>query len=240
MDHCPKCNESCCKCEVGARGPRGYQGPPGPRGEQGLQGPQGEQGPRGPKGLTGPKGETGRGKQGPEGLRGPRGYDGPPGPSGGPPGPRGEQGPPGAKGEQGPPGPRGEQGPAGTKESAYGFAYSKSESFTSGNVKFIIAGPLQDVELIREGLKVSKAGVYQISYKVILESKDITNIPSRFQITINNAIKVASSMTESTTSSTLTSTELFSLLEGDVVKLVAELQERFSYKLATLQVIQVG
>ena len=107
-------------------------------------------------------------------------------------------------------------------------------------MKFIIAGPLQDVELIRQGLTVSKAGVYQISYKVILESKELTNIPSRFQIVINNAIKLASSMTESATSTTLTSTELFSLLEGDVVKLVAQLQESFSYKLATLQIIQVG
>lgn len=237
MDQCPKCNEECCKCEFGSRGPRGYQGPPGPKGEQGPPGPKGEQGPPGPRG---PKGETGRGKQGPEGLRGPRGYDGPPGPSGGPPGPRGEQGPPGSKGEQGPPGPRGERGPAGTLDSAYGFAYSETESFVSGDVKFIIAGPLQDVELKRDGLAVAKAGVYQISYKVILETNDETNIPSKFQIKINDAVKVASSTTESATSTTLTSTELFSLLEGDIVKLVAELQKGFSYRLATLLIIQVG
>ncbi|MDF2067000.1 collagen-like protein [Bacillus sp. Cr_A10] len=219
MDQCPKCNEQYCKCELGSRGPRGYQGPPGPKGEQGPPGPKGEQGPPGPRG---PKGETGRGKQGPEGLRGPRGYDGPPGPSGGPPGPRGER------------------GPAGTLDSAYGFAYSESESFVSGDVKFIIAGPLQDVELKRDGLAVAKAGVYQISYKVILETNDETNIPSKFQIKINDAVKVASSTTQSTTSTTLTSTELFSLLEGDIVKLVAELQEGFSYRLATLLIIQVG
>lgn len=146
----------------------------------------------------------------------------------------------GPRGYQGPRGPKGEKGPAGTLDSAYGFAYSESESFAPGYVKFIIAGPLQDVELIREGLRVSKAGVYEISYKVILESKYITCIPSNFQIIINDAIKVASSMTESTTSTTLTSTNLLSLLEGDVVKLVADLQEHFSYKLATLQLIQVG
>ena len=107
-------------------------------------------------------------------------------------------------------------------------------------MKFNIAGPLQDVEFIREGLKVTKAGVYHISYKVILESKDITIIPSKFHIKVNEAIKISSSLTESSTSTTLTSTNLFSLLEGDVVKLVADLQEHFSYKLATLQIIQVG
>ncbi|MET1013899.1 MAG: collagen-like protein, partial [Paenisporosarcina sp.] len=141
----------------------------------------------------------------------------------------GQQGP---KGDTGPPGP-------GTSTS-FGFAYSQSESFESGNIKFNIAGPCQDVSLIREGLKVSKAGVYQISYKVILNTTALTCNPSRFQIAINDAIKIESSLSESTTSATLTSTELFSLLEGDVVKLVAELHERFSYKLATLQIIQVG
>lgn len=73
-----------------------------------------------------------------------------------------------------------------------------------------------------------------------MESTALTCIPSRFQLIINDAIKIVSSLTESTTATTLTSTVLSSLLEGDVVTLVGELQERFSYKLATLQIIQVG
>ena len=47
-------------------------------------------------------------------------------------------------------------------------------------------------------------------------------------------------MTESLTSNTLSSTQLVKLKEGDVVRLVADLQEHFRYKLATLQVIQAG
>lgn len=213
MDNCSKCNQKKCKCE---RGPRGYQGQKGKQGERGKQGPPGETGPQGLKGDPGPAG-----------LRGELGVTGP----------KGETGDTGPQGVQGL---KGVQGPPGTFDSAYGFAYSQSEISTSGNVKFIIAGPCQDIELMREGLKVSKAGVYQISYKVILESTALTCIPSTVQVKINDAIKIVSSSTESTTATTLTSTELYSLLEGDVVTIVCELQERFSYKLATLQIIQVG
>lgn len=219
MDYCPKCNQKQCKCERGPRGPRGYQGP---QGEQGPTGPSGIQGVQGPRGKQGPVGRTGlTGETGPQGLRG-------------------EQGPIGLTGEPGVAGAQGEQGLPGTFNSAYGFAYSQSENSTSGDVKFIIAGPCQDIELMREGLKVLKAGVYQISYKVVMESTALTCIPSTFQLKINDAIKIVSSVTESTTATTLTSTVLSSLLEGDVVTLVGELQERFSYKLATLQIIQVG
>ncbi len=219
MDYCPKCNQKQCKCERGPRGPRGYQGLQGPRGEQGPPGPRGIQGVQGTRGKQGPVGRTGlTGETGPQGLRG-------------------EQGPIGLRGEPGVAGPQGEPG---TFNSAYGFAYSQSENSTSGDVKFIIAGPCQDIELMREGLKVLKAGVYQISYKVVMESTALTCIPSTFQLKINDAIKIVSSLTESTTATTLTSTVLSSLLEGDVVTLVGELQERFSYKLATLQIIQVG
>lgn len=222
MDYCPKCNQKQCKCERGPRGPRGYQGPQGARGEQGPTGPRGIQGVQGPRGKQGPAGRTGlTGETGPQGLRG-------------------EQGPIGLRGETGVAGPQGEQGLPGAFNSAYGFAYSQSENSASGDVKFIIAGPCQDIELLREGLKVLKAGVYQISYKVVMESTALTCIPSTFQLKINDAIKIGSSLTQSTTATTLTSTVLSSLLEGDVVTLVGELQERFSYKLATLQIIQVG
>lgn len=222
MDYCPKCNQKQCKCERGPRGPRGYQGLQGPRGEQGPPGPRGIQGVQGTRGKQGPVGRTGiTGETGPQGLRG-------------------EQGPIGLRGEPGVAGPQGEQGLPGTFNSAYGFAYSQAENSKSGDVKFIIAGPCQDIELMREGLKVLKAGVYQISYKVVMESTALTCIPSTFQLKINDAINIVSSLTESTTATTLTSTVLSSLLEGDVVTLVGELQERFSYKLATLQIIQVG
>ena len=162
-----------------------------------------------------------KGDPGARGPRGPRGYDG-------------------EKGEPGPKGERGEQGPKGTFESAYGYAYNESGSSESGAVKLIIAGPSKDVDLKSGGLKVLKDGVYQIDYKVLLESNVITCTPSSCQLVINDVIKISSSLTESTTSNTLTSTQLFSLQAGDVIKLVAELQEHFRYKLATLQVIQVG
>lgn len=226
MDPCPKCNESYfCTCDRdsrgirGTRGPRGYQGPPGQRGEPGPPGLKGDRGSRGPQGFKGDEGL--QGEAGPVGKTGPKGD-------------QGDQGP---KGDSGP---MGETGPAGTVDTVHGFAYSNLEVATSGNVKFISVGPLQDVELHSEGLQVSRDGIYQISYKVILLSKAISCVPSTFRIQVNDSIHIATSFTESTTSTTLTSSLLASLLEGDVVKLVADLQEHCSYKLATLQLIQVG
>ncbi|WP_039042069.1 collagen-like protein [Sporosarcina sp. ZBG7A] len=217
MDRCPKCNETIfCTCKnipKSGRGPRGYQGP---RGENGCPGSPGEQGPRG--------------------ERGPRGYTG----AQGTPGEQGDEGPKGdtgSKGEQGPPGP---QGKPGTLSSAYGFTYTETKRTTSGIVNFNIANPLQDVELLPEGLRIMTDGIFQISYKVIFETNVICCTPSTFHIQVNNAIKVNASMTESATSTSLTSTLLLSLLEGDVVKLFATLQEGGSYKLASLQIIQVG
>ena len=191
----------------------------GARGPRGFRGPRGYEGPSGFDGEQGPKGDTGA-----RGSRGPQGYDG-------------ENGEPGPKGDTGP---TGEQGPKGTFESAYGYAYNESGASKSGAVKFLVAGPLQNVELKKGGLQVFKDGIYQIDYKVLLESKVITRTPSSFQLVINDLIPILSSVTESTTPNTLTSTQLFSLQEGDVIKLVAELQEHFRYKLVTLQVIQVG
>ena len=229
MDDCQHCRE-CDRCK-GARGPRGLRGPrgyEGPTGYDGKQGPKGDTGARGPRGPQGYDGEMG--KQGPIGPKGPKGDEGIQGP----------RGPEGFKGEKGDTGPRGEQGPKGTFESAYGYAYNESGASESGAVKMVIAGALQDVDLKNGGLKVYKDGIYQIDYKVLLESKAITCTPSSFQLVINDLIPIASSVTESTTSNTLTSTQLFSLEEGDVIKLVAELEEHFRYKLATLQVIQIG
>ncbi|WP_053075098.1 collagen-like protein [Ornithinibacillus californiensis] len=170
------------------------------------------------------------------GPRGPRGEQGPRGPKGDP-GPRGEQG---LKGD---PGPRGEQGPKGdpgTTTGAYGFAYSTDQSNQSGNVKFSIAGPLQDVELISDGLKVLQAGAYQISYRVDVESETETVNPASFQIVVNNRVNISSSITKSNRSANLYSTQLFSLQTNDIVKLVAEIPEGQGYSMATIQVIQVG
>ena len=217
MKNCENCDGSQpCKCQRGPRGPRGYQGFTGLDGEQGATGKQGVKGDRGPRGY-----------EGPPGLVGERGETG-------------EQGPKGDRGPQGIQGLKGDTGPAGTINVAYGFAYTELESSENGNVKFSVATSLQDVELTHEGLVIAKDGIYQISYKVLLVSKAITCVPSKFQIEINDKIKVSSSLTESTTANTLTSTLLLSLQEGDLVKLVAELQDNFSYKLATLQLVRVG
>ncbi len=173
------------------------------------------------------------------GPRGPRGYQGPVGL-------RGEQGPPGPKGQKGPQGlkgPKGDQGPSGSPgilQAAHGFGICNVMSKASGTVRFIMPGPLQDVELMQDGLKILKSGIYQISYKVILASNTITCSPSTFHIKINDVITVASSFTESTTATSLSSCDLVSLREGDIVKIQAELQEHFGYKLAILQIIQVG
>ncbi|WP_019413657.1 collagen-like protein [Paenisporosarcina sp. TG20] len=244
MDRCPKCHGfKSCKCERGPKGPRGYQGPQGPKGEQGIQGERGNQGPPGLKGspgIKGPKGDPGprgiQGDKGSQGLQGPKGDQGVQGIQGD----KGNRGLQGFTGEQGAQGIQGIQGPPGRLEFAHGFGICNSESFVSGVVIFVMPGPLQDIELLREGLKVLEAGVYQISYKVILNTNAITCTPSRFHIKVNESITIESSMTQSTTATTLASTDLFSLQEGDVVKLVAELQEHFSYHIATLQLIQVG
>ena len=165
------------------------------------------------------------GKEGPRGKRGPQGE----------PGPRGPRGPQGPQGE---PGPEGPQGPAGTLTTAHGFAYSQSTIAETGNVIFTIAGPLQDVELVALGLQVSKSGVYQLVYKVQVESdEEPKTTPATFQLQINDEIMVASSMTETTTSTILSSTQLVSILEGDLVKLHAVMPEGYSYKLPTLQLV---
>jgi hypothetical protein len=186
------------------------RGPRGPRGEQGPQGPKGDPGLQGPMGPQGPKGDPGF--QGPAGTQGPRGEQGPAGPP----------------------------GSAGQISTAYGFAYSSSTSTQNGNVKFTIAGPIQEFELISDGLRSLKSGVFQISYKVAVVEEAASSIPAKFQLVVNDSITIASSMTESRTSANLFTTQLFSLLEGDVVKLVANVPHGLSYSLPTIQIIQVG
>jgi hypothetical protein len=164
------------------------------------------------------------------GTRGPRGRRGQKGPKGDP-GPRGEQGP------QGP------QGPPGTSEqlnAAHGFAYSTSANNESGPINFNVAGPLQDVEMITDGLQVSKSGVYQISYKVDVDAQPDTANLATFQIIVNDLITTPSSLMKSNTSQSLYSTQLFSLQADDVVKLVAEMPEGFEYSHVTLQVVQIA
>ncbi|QUW23527.1 collagen-like protein [Sporosarcina sp. Marseille-Q4063] len=217
MDDCNYCRE-CDRCKGsrgprGFRGPRGYEGPAGYDGERGIPGPKGEPGRPGPRGFTGEKGD--KGDQGPIG-------------------------PKGDKGDKGDKGSRGERGPKGSFESAYGFAYTETGNSDSGIIDFCESGPLCEVQLTNKGLKITNDGVYQIDYKIVLESQVITCTPSSFQIKINDLYDLSYSMTESLTSNTLNSSQLVKLKEGDVVMLVADLQEHFHYKLATLQVIQVG
>lgn len=234
MNRCPKCNEDIfCLCENeprGRRGPRGFQGP---RGEDGCPGPKGD---RGPKGDQGP-----RGVQGPRGLHGPKGEQGPKGDQGlrGDQGPRGERGPKGDPGSKGDRGTKGDQGPAGTLAIGYGFAYTEAEYKKSGNVVFSAAGPLRDVVLVVDGLQAQKEGIYQVNYKVLLESKMLSCTPSRFHIQINDDTMMLPSLTESTTSTVLYSTQLLSLNKGDTVKLFSELQEHSSIKIASLQIIKI-
>ena len=214
MDDCNYCNE-CDSCKGprgprGFRGPRGYEGPTGYDGKQGIPGPKGDQGKRGPQGATGDKGD------------------------------KGEQGPIGMKGEKGEQGPRGERGPKGTFSSSFGYAYNQTGSSKSGIVKFSDAGPLCDVQVTNKGLKVANHGIYQIDYKVVLVSKAGPHKPSNFQIKINDLYDFPNSITESLTSTTMSSTQLVKLNEGDIVMLVANLQAHAHYKLATLQVLQIG
>lgn len=123
---------------------------------------------------------------------------------------------------------------------AHGFAYTNEVISKSGTVPLRIAGPLQNVELTSEGFVISNAGVYQLQYTVSVNATDEVNLPARFQLFINDVIRVGSSAMETNVSKQLMSTQLFSLLEGDVVKLVAEIPEGMSYSMATLQLVQVG
>ena len=189
----------------------------------GGQGPQGPRGEQGPQGLPGPRGE-----QGTQGLPGPKGE-------------QGTQGLPGLRGEQGPPGL-----PGPSIDAAYGFAYNPSKITRSGTVPFTIAGPLNDVNLMPNGLQVLRDGIFQISYKAtaILTAE---NSQAEFQIIINDSINVASSKTHSTktdnsgeTSSTFGTSIIFSLLANDIVQLSASLPENASYVVPTIQVLQIG
>ena len=179
-----------------------------------------------------------RGRRGPRGYQGPRGEDGNPGPKGDR-GPRGYAGPKGDQGPRGYPGPKGDQGPAGTIETVYGFAYTEEEYKDSGIVVFSATGPLRDIVLVKDGLQVQKEGIYQISYRVLLKSKMISCTPSTFHIQINDDTLLLPSLSESTTSSVLYSTQLLSLNEGDTVKLFAELQEHSSCKTVSLQLMKI-
>ena len=162
----------------------------------------------------------------------PRGKQGPPGPAG-PAGPPGPPGPQGAPGTQGPP------GPAGTLDLAYGYAYSQAVQTTAGTVPLSIAGPLQDVELTAEGLRVLRDGIFQISFHVTtaLDNRDDR---AQFWVMVNDTITVASSLTHLGDQSTANATLLFSLLANDTVRLMSALPERASYQGAGLQVVQIG
>ncbi|MGE7665297.1 hypothetical protein ACQKMN_06220 [Ureibacillus composti] len=122
---------------------------------------------------------------------------------------------------------------------AYAYAYTTSGGNESGTVRFEIVTPRHDdIELMPEGLKVLRTGLYQISYTATVEAGSATSTAS-FRIDVNDEIQVQPSIIETTASQHLASTLLFSLLEGDVVKLVADLPEGYRYTNATLQLLQV-
>jgi len=123
---------------------------------------------------------------------------------------------------------------------AHGFAYTRAENNTSGTLPLRIAGPLHDVELVSDGLVVATAGIYLIQYSVSVTVRDELLSPARFQIMINDLINVDSSVTETISSQQLMSSQLFSLLNSDSVKLVAEIPQGMNYSLVSLQVVQIG
>ena len=163
----------------------------------------------------------------------------------GPPGPQGPRGEQGATGPMGPQGPKGEQGSG--INTSYGHAYSQTKSTISGIVPFTIAGPLsEDVDLIPSGLQVQKDGIYQISYKVIVTLEE-ENSQASFHVVINDSIQILSSKTmllksdpAPFTMATLSATISFSLLEKDVVQLIANLPTKANYEMQTLQITQIG
>ncbi|MBP1156685.1 MULTISPECIES: hypothetical protein [unclassified Paenibacillus] len=110
-----------------------------------------------------------------------------------------------------------------------------------------IAGPLQDVVLIPEGLKVLRDGIFQINYNVTAALPSEAESPAQFNIVINGSIEVLSSITygyksagPTPNSNTLSCSILFSLLTDDRVQLFAALPANASCHGASLQLIQVG
>lgn len=224
MQYCSKCNKWYCRCNHG-RGPLVpgcEQGPPGPKGDRGKQGPPGPKGDPGEQGPAGLKGDPG-----PQGIQGPKGDPGDPGP-------QGLQGPKGNPGERGP------AGPAGTLSTSFGFGYTPSASTKSGNVRLTVAGPLQDFELTADGLKALTSGIFIITYKVDVMTDGESTKAAKFQLLVNDSILIESSNTEASSPANLQSTQLFSLRENDVVKLVADVPSGLSYSFPALQIIKVG
>lgn len=224
MQYCSKCNKWYCRCnhKRGPLVPCCEQGPPGPKGDRGKQGPPGPKGNPGEQGPAGLKGDSG-----PQGIQGPKGDPGDPGP-------QGLQGPKGDSGERGP------AGPAGTLSTSFGFAYSPSDSAQSGNVKLMVAGPLQDFELTADGLKALTSGIFIITYKVDVMMDEEPPTAAKFQLMVNDSITIGSSMTEASSPANLQSTQLFSLRENDVVKLIADIPRGLSYSFPALQIIKIG
>jgi hypothetical protein len=155
-----------------------------------------------------------------------------------------ERGPRGPRGKQGPPGPKGDKGDPGALAVTHGYGYFQGTRNQPGIVPLNIPGPLTNTELVSQGLKVLQAGTYQINYKVNLGgSPDTVNSPSEFYLLVNDSVDIRSSLTSASSTSeqqTLSASVLFSLLEGDIVKLVADIPENVTYSMPSLQVLQIG
>ncbi|WP_421385123.1 hypothetical protein ACOJQI_10265 [Bacillus salacetis] len=156
----------------------------------------------------------------------------------------GERGPRGPRGKQGPPGPKGEKGDPGILAVTHGYGYYQGTRKGPGIVPLNVPGPLNNTELVSQGIKVLEAGTYQISYKVNLEAGSAAGTqPTNFYLLINNTIDIRSSLTTASAGvqkQTMSATVLFSLLEDDVVKLMADIPENVSYSMPTLQVMKIG
>lgn len=127
-----------------------------------------------------------------------------------------------------------------TEDRLYGFAYSDADSSVSGNVKFQVFSPRHEDIINKDGgLQVSKTGVYQVSYSVSCKVLNGAANPVKFKIVVNDSFIPSTSVLETNTSQHLFSSQLVPLMEGDIVKLDAEVSEGNSYSKPTLQILMI-
>jgi len=131
--------------------------------------------------------------------------------------------------------------PAIRSDSLYGFAYSHAESAESGTIQFQVASPLHhEVNYSNDGLQVTKKGIYQVSYSVSCKVESEATNPAIFKIVVNDSFTTLSSVIKSYTTQLLSSTQLIPLMEGDVVRLVAEVSDGYVYSNPSLQIVMVA
>jgi hypothetical protein len=159
----------------------------------------------------------------------------------------GERGPRGPRGKQGPRGPKGDKGDPGTPgaiAATHGYGYYQGTKKGPGIVPLNVPGPLNNTEMNSQGIKVLEAGTYQISYKVNLESGNLSSAEAAsFYLLVNDSVDIRSSLTTasvSTKQQSLSASVIFSLFEGDLVKLMADIPGDVSYSMPTLQILKIS